>query len=329
MPSPIGHANLRVAVVGAGTMANRVHYPSLASFDDVSIEGICDIDRERLRSTADRFHIERRFTDYRQMAEEVAPDAIYVIGQPHLMYDIWVWCLQQGLNLYIEKPMGLTLHQAQLLAHLAKEHGCITQVSFQRRACPLIVRLREECLKRGPIVHAVCRFYKCQMMPFVGARDHMMDDGVHAIDTLRWICGGEVVGIDSTVKRVGVPDINFITATFHFDSGATGLMINSWTSGRRIFDVEIHAPGICAEANPEGRGVLYADGDTSGSAYDARQVANSNELHVYGGFRAKHREFIDAVKAGTQPESCFADALKTMQVAQAILAKSVLAEYDL
>ena len=110
------------------------------------------------------------------------------------MYDIWIWLLQQGCNLYIEKPMGLTLHQAQMLAHLAEKHGCITQVSFQRRTCPMVVMLREECLKRGPITHAVCEFYKCEPTPYLSPRDLMIDDGVHAIDTLRWMCGGEVVG---------------------------------------------------------------------------------------------------------------------------------------
>ena len=149
---------VRVAMIGAGSMANRVHYPSLASFDDVEIAAICDINTERLNGTAGRYGVERRYTDYRRMVEEVAPDAVYGIGPPHIMYDIWMWCLEQGLNLYIEKPMGVTIHQARSLAYLAGEKGCITQVSFQRRSCPMVVKLREECLKRGPIVHAVCRF---------------------------------------------------------------------------------------------------------------------------------------------------------------------------
>jgi len=326
MPRPLGDRTLRVAVVGAGTMANRVHYPSLASFTDVQIAAICDIDVQRLQTTADRYGIAARYTDYRRMVEDVAPDAIYVIGQPHIMYDVWIWCLEQGLNLYIEKPLGITLHQARALAYLAARHDCITQVSFQRRSTPLVTMLRDECLKRGPVVHAVCRFYKCAMAPFLGARDHMMDDGVHAIDTLRWICGGEVSRVDSVTRSVGAPDTNLIVAMLHFSSGATGLMVNSWSSGRRIFSVEIHAPGICAEAEHEGRGTLYADGDTQGVSYDAAQVAGSNEFYVYGGFRAKHREFIDALRTGTQPSSCFADALVTMEVAETILAQGLLHE---
>jgi len=55
-------------------------------------------------------------------------------------------------------------------------------------------------------------------------------------------------------------------------------------------------------------------------------VAGSNEFYVYGGFRAKHREFIDALRTGTQPSSCFADALVTMEVAETILAQGLLHE---
>ncbi len=324
MGAPLGDRPLRVAVVGAGRMANSVHYPSLASFADVEIAGICDVDTERLHNTADKYHVAARYTDYQRMAEEVAPDASYVIGQPHIMYDIWTWCLAQGLNLYIEKPMGLSVHQARALAHLADQHDCITQVSFQRRSSPMVTMLRKACLERGPIVHAACRFYKCNIEPFLGARDHMMDDGVHAIDTLRWMCGGEVVRVESTLKSVGVPDTNFFAATLHFDNGAIGIMINSWSSGRRIFDVEMHATGICAEAEHEGYGTLYADGDTCGTRFEAREVAGSDALYVYGGFQAKHREFLDAVRSGTQPSSCFADALKTMEVAETILAQGLL-----
>ncbi len=317
---------VRVAMIGAGAMANTVHYPSLASFSDVEFAGICDRKMDRLHATGDKYGIERRYTDYQKMVQEVAPDAVYVIGPPDEMYPLWAWCLQQGLNLYIEKPMGITLHQARNLAYLAEKHGCITQVSFQRRTCPMVVRLREECLKRGPIVHAVCRFYKHLITPHLDARDHMMDDGVHAIDTLRWMCGGEVVKVESVTRRVLVTDVNFMVALLHFDNGATGVMLNSWTSGRRIFAVELHAPGICVEAEHEGKGTLYADGDTKGVVYDTREEAGSDQLFVFGGFQAKNREFIDSLRTGTLPASNFSDAVKTMEVAERILALSLLAE---
>ena len=314
---------VRVAMIGAGAMANRVHYPSLASFDDVEIAAICDRDAGRLNATADQYGVAARYADYPRMVAEVAPEAVYAIGDPDVMYPVWVWCLERGLSLFIEKPMGLTTHQARALAFLAAQNHCVTQVGFQRRACPLLVSLRDRCLERGPIVHAVCQFYKHSPAPFLGARDHMMDDGVHAIDTLRWLCGGEVVEIQSVTAAVGTPDLNFLTATLRFDTGATGILVNSWTSGRRIFRVEMHTPGLCAEADPEGQGVVYADGDTAGVVSDTRAIGG-DALFEFGGFRAKSREFLDCVRSGGRPGSHFGDAVKTMEVAERILAQALL-----
>lgn len=319
-----GRKTVRVAFIGAGAMAAKVHYPSLSSFDDVEICGICDLDPIRLNKLADQYHIENRFSNYRKMIEQTAPDAVYVIGPPHLMYDIWVWCLENKQNLFIEKPMGVTLHQSRCLAYLAEKNQCITQVSFQRRRAPMVVMLRDKCLERGPIVHGVCRFYKCLAKPHLMGPDHMMDDGVHAIDALRWICGGDVVSVHSVCKRIGTPDINFISATLEFDNGSTGYLINSWTSGRRVFDVEIHARGICVEAEPEDQAVVYADGDTKGVFYDTKTVSGSALEYVYGGFQATNREFIDSVIYNKLPSSHFGDAIKTMEVAETILAQARL-----
>jgi predicted dehydrogenase len=318
-------ARTRVAMIGAGGMARKVHYPSLATFPDVEIAAICELDPVRLNDAADAYGVEGRFADYRQMIEQTAPDAVYSIGPPQYMYDTWVWCLQQGINLFVEKPLGLTLHQAENLANLAAKHGCITQVDFQRRTTPVTVAARTACLERGPITHAVVRFYKNDIRPFTVAIDHMLDDGTHAIDTLRWLCGGEVVDIQSQLKRVGTPDINFITATLGFSTGATGILLASWSSGRRIFSVEMHAPGICAEVDTEGDTTIYADGDTTGTTMTSQQVAGSDEFFVFGGFQAKNREFIDALRGGAAPSSSFPDALKTMQVAHRILAQATLA----
>ncbi|MGB3327454.1 MAG: Gfo/Idh/MocA family oxidoreductase [Thermomicrobiales bacterium] len=312
-------------MIGAGNMARKVHYPSLASFDDVEIAAVCELDPVRMAEVAHTYGIAQQFSDYRTMVAEVQPTAVYSIGPPQYMYDTWVWILQQGIHLFVEKPLGLTPHQTANLAALAGQSGSITQVGFQRRTTPISVAMRDACLRRGPIRHAVVRFYKNDQRHFTNAVDHMLDDGTHAIDTLRWLCGGDVIDIQSVMRRVGVPDINFITATLTFDTGATGVLLSSWTSGRRIFSIEMHAPGICAELDSEGDGRLYADGDTSGVPYNSQIVAGSDQFFVYGGFQAKSREFIDAIKQGTLPSSHFGDARKTMDIAHRIIANATLA----
>ena len=324
---------LKVVMIGAGERANLVIYPAFASLENVEIVGICDIDQERLTSTADKYKIENRYGeggvfDYQKMIKELKPDAAVVIGQPHIMYDIWKWCLEQGLNLYIEKPFALSMHQARALEAIANRNGCITQVSLQRRYTPMVKMLREECVKRGDIVHAVCKFYKSEVgTDFLGARDHMMDDCVHSIDTLRWMCGSEVTAVESTTRRVGTVDINFISAVLNFENGAVGHLINSWSSGKRIFSVEMHAPGIYVEAEHENKGYLYADGDVKGKEFDTREIAQSEDFFIYTGVQAAARDFVEGCLNHYQPQCCFSETLNTMKVAETILAQSLLKEW--
>lgn len=314
----------RVVVIGAGYMANKVHYPALASLEDVKIEAICDRHADKLRGTADKYGVERRYERYKEMIEDVAPDAVFAIGHPHTMYDVWMWCLQEKLNLFIEKPMGLTVHQARSLAHVAETNDCVTQVCFQRRASPMLQKLVSACKERGQVTHASVDFIKHVPTPFLGARDHMFDDGIHAIDTLRYICEGEVVDIHCASRRVGVPNINVITALLEFDSGAIGQMHCNWATGYRAFRVGLHGRSICAAADLEGKGRLHADGDEAGVELDARQVAGSDEPMVYCGFRAKIQEFLSCLRTSTRPGSNFADALKTHLLAEKILAMDLL-----
>lgn len=323
----------RICIIGNGRFANTVHYPSLASQKNVEIVGICAFDEERLKLTASKYqlpekaiYVARSQNEYQKMLIDLHPDGVYVIGQPERMLDIWIWCLENKFNLFIEKPMGITIHQARSLAYLAAKNSCITQVSHQRRSSPLLQKMRDECLKKGSLTHAFVEFNKCDIRPMFGARDRMLDDFTHSVDTARWICGGEVVRIESHCKRILVPDINWIGATLYFDNGATCYLIGNWTSGRRIFRVNIHAPGICAEVDIEKEAFLYTDGNNEGERFDTKEIACSSELFIYGGFQKKTIEFINSILSGKdETSSPFNDTLKTMEICETILAQAMIA----
>jgi virulence factor len=322
----------RICIIGNGSFANAVHYPSLASLKDVEIVGICAFDEERLKQTAQKYkfpkkciHVAKSQSDYQRMLIELNPDGVYVIGQPERMFDIWVWCLNNKFNLFIEKPMGITIHQSRTLALLARQNKCITQVSYQRRSAPILLKMREECIKKGPITHAVIEFNKFDIRPMNGATDRMLDDYTHAVDTARWVCGDEVVKIESQCRRIIVPDINWIGSTLYFDNGSTCYVIGNWTSGRRIFRVNMHAPGICAEVELEKEAFLYKEGDYEGERFDTKEIAGSNELFIYGGFQNKTREFISSLLSGKEKtSSSFTNTLKTMEICEIILAQAMI-----
>src|SRR5688500_5584623 len=100
----------RICIIGNGAFATKIHYPALASFNDVEIVGICAFNEQRLKETALTFNIPSKNiyaaksnTDYQRMLTDLRPDGIYVIGQPGAMMEVWTWCLKNRFNLFIEK----------------------------------------------------------------------------------------------------------------------------------------------------------------------------------------------------------------------------------
>jgi len=321
----------KIAFIGCGGRANQVIYPAFNYHDDVEFCGICDIDLQRLKTTADLYNVpeDKRYGqfgvyDYQRMLKDTKPDGVAIIGQPHLMYDIMEWCLINGFNIYVEKPLAFNLHQSRSLTYLANKNNCTTQVSFQRRSTPCVMWAYEECRKRGEITMAMCKFYKSQIKPETGAFDHMMGDSVHAIDTIRWMCGGEVVNISSNMRAYKVPDYNIINAMMTFDNGAVGILMNNWSSGKRIFGVEMHAPGIYVEAEHEVGAYIYRDGSLTPEFISAEEATGSEDYYNHSGLVNKTRDFIDCCRSKKLCESNFSDAYKTMEIAEKILAQTVL-----
>ena len=312
---------VRVALIGAGGMANSVHYPSLKRFEDVEMAALCDLVPEKLRSTAEKFEIDRTYTDYKKMIEEVDPDAIYVLMPPHHVFDVTSHCLAQKLHVFIEKPPGMTTFQTRNMALDAEKNDCITAVGFQRRHIPLMTKLRAEMETRGPIHQCVCTFYKYAEPTkryYDGAIDILTCDAIHAVDTHRCMGGGEVKYVSREERNLYGDITNDFNALVTFESGATGILLTNWITGRRFFTVEMHAKGISAFADPDDKAYLYADGNVEGRVFDPKQVAGSQDSFVVLGFYQENRHFIDCIKSKQQPLSHFGDAVKTMELVDQI-----------
>jgi predicted dehydrogenase len=198
----------------------------------------------------------------------------------------------------------------------------LTGVAFQRRFAPLIRRGKELCEKRGPVHTAHASFYKNWVgtSPYYrGAVDMLTADGIHAVDTLRYLCGGEVISVASDSRRLDALHWNIHLALIRFSSGATGLLLNNFMAGRRIFSVEVHAPGVSFFGDPEEGGRLFADNRLEPiETLDPFALSNSREAYRAFGAYDLNCHFIDCVLQGRQPETCLEDALKTMELVEAV-----------
>jgi predicted dehydrogenase len=121
---------LGVGVIG---VANR----GAANLDGVSGENIvalCDVDTNYLAAAAARFPSARPYTDYRKMLEQPGLDAVVISAPDHVHAPAASIALQFGLHVYCEKPLTHSVHEARVLAQLAKKHRRATQLGTQIHA---------------------------------------------------------------------------------------------------------------------------------------------------------------------------------------------------
>jgi len=307
---------VKVGMIGAGSLANSVHYPSLAEFDDVKIAAISDLDDGKLKSTAEKYHVEKTYKDYKKMVSEVDLDAVYIIMPPHHLFDLVIHCLNSKLNVFTEKPPGVTAEQTRNMALTADKNSCLTMTGFNRRFIPIMVEAKRLVRERGEILQCVATFYKNSIGAgpyYNGAIDILTCDAVHAVDSLRWM-GGDVTCVASDVRSIYAEYANSFNALMKYENGATGVLLTNWVVGKRVHTFEMHAKGISAFVNGDDKAFIYSDNKEEPLILDAREFAGSSESHKYYGFYGESRHFIDCIKKNEMPETNFADAYKTMEL---------------
>jgi virulence factor len=313
---------VNVGLIGAGGMANGVHYPSLYEMKDVNMVALCDLVEDKLNATAERFGIEKKYTDYREMIEKEDLDAVYILMPPHHLFDIAINCLQKKLHVFIEKPPAITTFQIQSMARVAKENGCLSIVGFNRRYIPMLNYAKKYVEEKGNINQVVATFYKNgSAIYYNGAIDVISCDAIHAVDTLRWLAGGEVTAVSSLVSQYNDVVPNSWNAIVRFDNGVSGVLLTNWAVGARIHQFELHAKGASAYLDPDTKGRILEGNDVK--ELDTFELAGSKERHKFYGFYDQSRHFIDSIKAGKEPLSNFADAVKTMQLVDMIKANAI------
>lgn len=332
---------IRVGFVGAGELANSVHYPSLASFRDVEIAAICDLDEKRLNNTAEKYGVENRFRDYRLMLDKVSLDAVYVVMAPlptghyihaEPMVRIVIECLRRGKHVFIEKPPGVTVEETKSMAKAAEESGCKTMVGFNRRFIPVSREAKRLVEESEPITCCLAAFHKNMVgkpEPW-GCVDFLVADIIHAVDALRWM-GGEVDRIVSYTSSFYAEYCNSFHALVKFKNGCVGHLCSNYSSGGRVHYFEMHSKAIYAFVNlpfePERQEALILRDDRPyGEAEIIRNldlVGGRREQYVLYGFLQENRHFIDCIKEDRMPETNFKDAVKTMELVELIKASTL------
>ncbi|HEV2978370.1 MAG TPA: Gfo/Idh/MocA family oxidoreductase [Casimicrobiaceae bacterium] len=131
---------LRLAIIGCGLAVEQCHLPALRKIAGLELVALVDSDLARLNRIADRAGVRRRHTDYRAMLNDAGVDLIAVCAPPHLHAEIGLAVVDAGKHLFMEKPLALSLHDADRLVERTTAAGAKALIGFNLRWHRLIRR---------------------------------------------------------------------------------------------------------------------------------------------------------------------------------------------
>lgn len=323
----------RVAVVGAGYFAGF----QLEGWRDAGarVVALCDLDRSRLDTLADRFAIGTRFTDAEAMLDRTRCDLVDVVLPPAAQANVVRAALERRIPVVCQKPFGVDLAEARALSALAAEcatplvvHENFRFTPWFREARRLIDaghfgRLHGVTFRlrpgdgQGPRAYLDRQPY-FQTMPRLLVRE----TAVHFIDTFRYLMG-EVVAVTARLRRLNpaIAGEDSALIAFEFGDDRSGLF-----DGTRLNDhVAADPRRTMGEMWLEGEaGVLRLDGDArlwwkSHHGAEHEHAYDRGTASAFGGAcTALQAHVLAHLGSGAPLENAAADYLLNLEIQEAV-----------
>lgn len=339
-------SKVKIALIGAGNIANA-HLESYCKVPDAEIVAICDINPDRLAKTADRFGIERRYTDVDSMlADNPDLDAADVCVWNCNHAECSIKALNAGLNVLCEKPMAYSAKEAEEMKAAADRSGKLLMIGFVLRFSNE-AKIAQDFIEKdylGEIYHAKAQYVRRHGNPGGWFADKarsgggpIIDLGVHVIDLTRYLMGNpKPVSVYAVASnRLGdrkyiktgpgwVPEDakeddvctveDFATALIRYDNGASTFLETSYDiNGEDIGKKQLF--GTKGGMDLSNGVKLYTTVNDYLADIDVK-TANLN-----GGqdmFVAEMAHFVDCVKNGTECLAKAEDGITVMKILDAI-----------
>ena len=333
----------KVALIGAGGIAQSVHLPSLAELDNCEIIAIADAQIEKAEKMAEKYNIPHVYgVHYDLLKNEKDLDGIFVLVNPDCTMRVAYDYLEAGNNILMEKPSGLDSYQAHSLARCAERNNKIAAVAMNRRHIPLVQEVLKKVRAVGEIVQIDSRFMKYANISscwFYGSAFN--SDIIHALDLARYVAQSEPVAASTVIGRFNSPVDNAWNSVFRFENGIVGTLRANYQASGRVHDLEIHGSGASAFINLgfatptcDAR-IIYNDGVALYSAaaagvgkynieyLDGKEIAGGDAYHQYYGYKSEDIDFIDCILNNKTPLCTIADSAKSMDMAELLLKNSI------
>jgi UDP-N-acetyl-2-amino-2-deoxyglucuronate dehydrogenase len=240
---------LRFALVGCGRIARR-HAELLGQnqIRNAGLAAVCDVVEAKARALADKFSVPW-FTDMHRMLREEQVDAIAVLTESGLHAEHVTALAPHGKHILVEKPMALTLVDADRMIRACDQAGVRLFVVKQNRFNVPVMKLREalDNGRFGKLVLGTTRVRWCRPQSYYDQDEWRgtwaLDGGVlsnqasHHIDMLEWMMGDvDTVFAMSTTALVDIEAEDTAVVTLRFSNGALGVI--EATTATRPKDLE-------------------------------------------------------------------------------------------
>jgi UDP-N-acetyl-2-amino-2-deoxyglucuronate dehydrogenase len=327
---------LRFALVGCGRIAKR-HAELLGSgqIAHAQLAAVCDVVRAKAQGLGERFSIPY-FEDMHAMMQAVRPDVVVVLTESGRHAEHVLELARYGRDIVVEKPMALTLDDADAMIRACDGAGVRLFVVKQNRFNVPVVKLREALEKGrfGRLVLGTVRVRWCRTQAYYDQDPWRgtwaLDGGVlsnqasHHVDLLEWMMGDvDSVFAKSATALVKIEAEDTAVVVLRFRSGALGII--EATTAARPTDLEgsisllgeLGSVEIGGFAVNEIRVWKFVQPD----AQDAKVMSDYsvNPPNVYGfGHQAYYEHVIDCIRNDKQQLVDGLEGRKSLELISAI-----------
>ena len=240
--------DLRFALIGCGRVSPK-HIASLKEIEGARLVAICDKDLEKAKTRGEGLDGVEYIQDYKELLKREDIDVVNVLTESGTHADITIEAAKAGKHVVVEKPMALTLRDADRMIRECDQNGVKLFVVKQNRFNLPVVKLREalEEGRFGKMVMGTVRVRWCRTQEYYDQDPWRgtwaLDGGVftnqasHHIDLLEWMMGDvESVFAKSTTRLVDTETEDTGVAVLKFTNGALGII--EATTATRPKDLE-------------------------------------------------------------------------------------------
>ena len=302
-----------IGVIGLGEIAGKAYLPVLGSMEGIDL-ALCSRSEETVQRVQRQYRISNATTHLADLVK-MGITAAFVLSPTETHAAIGRTLLENGVDVYFEKPATLTSQETQALAELADRSGRVMMVGFNRRYAPLHVKALQSWKGKAIGMALFQKHRRNASHPHLAHQ--FTDDTIHQIDMLRFFCGeGEVV---STVAYHASDRLLGAASTVALEQGGYGMVITSLQAGRWQEEYTLHGSGHSLVLEAFSR-LRLIDGPQD--TVQEETYASSWLTTLEGrGFNGQINHFLDCIKDRRLPLTSGWDSVKTQQMLEQMIAR--------